>query len=135
MKVARCMLVAAGFATMAYGALLLRDQLSLSLLTWFVAGPPLHDVLLAPAFAVTGALLARLLPQPWRGAVATGAVVTAVLLLLAIAVVGRPGAAAVNPGLNERASLPGLALLLGVTWAALLGGTAWRARARYRHRR
>jgi hypothetical protein len=138
MMTVRVLLAAAGTAGMAYGGWLLLPQVRwtpdylLSLGGWFGLGPPAHDLLVAPAVALGGTLLARLLPRPWRTSVAAGLVATGVLLLVGLPVLTRPMAAPPNPGLDDRAYLPGLLVFLAVMWTVLLAATAvyaWRRRS------
>ncbi|MBM0240432.1 hypothetical protein JNW88_31160 [Micromonospora sp. ATA32] len=129
MKVVQAVLVVAGTAVIGYGGWLqLRQsgrtpQALLSLALWFGAGPVLHDLLVAPAVAVAGLAVARLLPAPWRTTVAAGAVTTAAVVLVAIPVLTRPAAAPPNPGLDDRAYLPGLLAFLAVFWVLILAAT------------
>jgi hypothetical protein len=128
-KVVQAVLVVAGTAVIGYGGWLqLRQsgrapQVLLSLALWFGAGPVLHDLLVAPAVAVVGLAVARLLPAPWRTTVAAGAVTTAAVVLVAIPVLTRPAAAPPNPGLDDRAYLPGLLAFLAVFWVLILAAT------------
>lgn len=131
MRTARVLLVAAGTALLGYGAWLQLRQLAvaptglLSLVLWFGAGPVLHDLLAAPAVALVGLAIARILPMPWRTTVAAGAVTTALLLLVAIPVLTRPAAGPPNPGLDDRSYLSDLLVFLAVFWGLLLASTVW----------
>lgn len=115
-----------GAALLGYGGWLLLGQVTRdpgqlgSLGAWFLAGPPVHDVLLAPVVAGGGLLVARTLPWPWRGTVAIGAVVSAALVLVAVPVLIRPAADAPDPGLHDRPYLTGLLIFLAVFWGLLL---------------
>ncbi|MGN9908921.1 hypothetical protein ACTMTJ_15365 [Phytohabitans sp. LJ34] len=131
MRATRFLLAAAGFALAAYGAWLLRPQLPYAW-TWLVAGPVLHDAVVAPLVGLTGLALARLLPgRTWRRWVAAGLAVTGTLLLIATPLVWRPHRAPPNPGLQDRDYVRGLAIWLAVLWACvLLGAAASRLRAR-----
>ncbi|MFB9234151.1 hypothetical protein ACFFWC_01155 [Plantactinospora siamensis] len=121
----RTVLVLAGAAAGGYGLFLLRPQLGATA-WWLLAGPVLHDVLVAPLVGLVGLALTRLARGPaarrWlRG----GLVVTGTLLLIAVPLVWRPAAAPPNPGLQDRDYPRGLAvwllaLWLGVAAAALL---------------
>lgn len=76
----------------------------------------MHDAVVAPVVGIGGLVLARALP-PWaRVPVATGAVLSGVLVLLTIPLVWRPYGVAVNPGLHDRNYVLGLAIALGVVW-------------------
>ena len=126
----RVLLAVAGVAAAAWGALLALD-LSLTdnteIATWLVAGPLVHDLLAAPLVGVLGLLLARVLPPPWRTPVVAGAVLSAVLFLLAMPLLWRRYPAPVNPGLHDRDYGPALLACLAVVWVAALGAGAVRA--------
>jgi hypothetical protein len=134
MRALRVLLGAAGTGLMAYGGWLVLRQVQWTVpylrswLTWLALGPVLHDVVVAPAVMLIGLLAARLLRPPWRGAALAGLATTGVLLLIAVPLLWRPTAAPPNPGSQDRAYLPGLAVFLGVLWAALLAGAALRVR-------
>jgi hypothetical protein len=78
---------------------------------WFVAGPILHDFLLAPIVAGFGLLL--------RGPAKVGAVVSGVLMLLAIPLLWQERVPT-NPGLHDANYVAGLAVTLGVVWLLVL---------------
>ncbi|ASW53907.1 hypothetical protein [Plantactinospora sp. KBS50] len=106
----------AGVAAGGYGLALLRPQFGTAG-GWLLAGPVLHDAVLAPLAGLAGLALARLVPRPavrwWlRG----GLVVTGTLLLVALPLVWRPAAAPPNPGLQDRDYLHGLAVWLAALW-------------------
>lgn len=127
--VGRVALAVTGTAVLGYGAWLVLRGLKwtpdflLSLGAWFVTGPPLHDLVVAPLVALTGLLVARLLPRPWRTMVVVGLFATATLLLVGIPLLTRPSAAPPNPGLDDRDYLPGLLAYLAVMWVLLIAGT------------
>ncbi|BCJ70067.1 hypothetical protein [Polymorphospora rubra] len=137
----RVALAAAGTAVMGYGGWLLVREVEwtpavlLSLAAWLVTGPPAHDLLLAPLVAVTGVLVARLLPRPWRTMVVVGLFATGTLLLVGTPLLTRPSPAPPNPGLDDRNYLPGLLAYLGVLWAVLFAVTATVALRRRRRAR
>jgi hypothetical protein len=82
--VVRALLVVVGLAAIGYGGILLRPQLA-DTLVWLLAGPLLHDAVVAPLVGLIGLGLARLVPaRRWRALLATGLVVSAVLLLIAV---------------------------------------------------
>ena len=141
MRAGRLLFLVPGAALASYGGWLLLRQVSwrppylISLGGWLFGGVALHDALVAPVVGLAGLAVARLLPPPWRGAVAGAAAGTAVLLLVAVPLLWRPDAAAPNPGLHDRPHAPGLALWIGLLWTVLLltaGGRAARAAIRAR---
>jgi hypothetical protein len=79
---------------------------------WFLAGPILHDALLAPLVGVVGLAL--------KGPVKAGAVVSGILVLIAVPLLWQPHVP-VNPGLHDRDYWLGLAISLGVVWLVVLG--------------
>lgn len=127
-----------GTAVLGYGVWLLLQQVQwrtdflFSLGGWLVAGPPLHDLLVAPATALVGLFLARSLPRPWRTTVSIGLFATATLFLIGGPVLTRPMAGPPNPGLDDRNYLPGLLWFVAAMWVLLL--TAAAARAAWRRR-
>lgn len=130
MRPVRASLAVAGTLLLAYGGWLLFHRLQwtpeflLQTGAWLVAGPPLHDAVVAPIVTVVGLLLARRLPRPWRAAVSAGLITTGVLVLVGIPLLTRPRPAPLNPGLDDRDYLPGLLLYVGVLWALIIAGTA-----------
>ena len=88
---------------------------------WILAGPILHDALLAPFVAAVGFVL--------KGPVKAGAVVSGILVLIAVPLLWQPHVP-VNPGLHDRDYLLGLGIGLGVVWTVVLVVVIWqRARA------
>jgi len=131
-RAVRLLLGVAGLAAAAYGAWLLRPQLPAAA-AWLVAGPVLHDAVVAPLVGLTGLALGRLLPRAARGWVAAGLAVTGTLLLIAIPLVWRPHRAPPNPGLQDRDYVGSLAVWLAALWlGVLLAAIAARYRARRR---
>lgn len=122
MRAARVLLVAVGGAVAAYGGWLLWPQLPAAAL-WLVAGPVLHDTVVAPLVGLTGLALGRALPnRVWRLWVLAGLAASATLLLIALPLVLRPSPAPPNPGLHDRDYLTGLAVWLASLWAGVLVG-------------
>jgi hypothetical protein len=115
----RWVIGALGVAMGAWGAFLLLPLVDVDLAVWFVGGPVLHDVLLAPLFGGVGLLIARWVPRPWRAAVQVGGTLTGVLALLAVPLLWRPFAGPSNPGLNDRDYPLGLLVAVGVVWLAV----------------
>jgi hypothetical protein len=114
-----------GLAALAWGGYLALDFATSSLhdgvqaAVIFVAGPVVHDALVAPLVGVTGLVLATKLPAPWRVPVVVGAVLTAILALLAVPLIWHPFGVATNPGLHDGHYLLGLGIYLAVVWAGV----------------
>jgi hypothetical protein len=124
--VIRVLLAISGLALLAYGAVLTWDFATSRTVNavqgaaWFLAGPLIHDGVVGPAVGITGLVLTRIVPQPWRTPVITGVVLSAVLTLVAIPLLWRPYGTAVNPGLHDRNYGAGLAIALGTVWVAVI---------------
>jgi hypothetical protein len=124
--VIRVLLALTGLALLAYGTLLVWDFATSRTVNavqgaaWFLGGPLLHDGIVAPAVGLTGLLLTRVVPVPWRTPVTAGVVLSGVLTLVAIPLLWRPYGTVVNPGLHDRNYGAGLAVALGVVWAAVI---------------
>jgi hypothetical protein len=86
---------------------------------WFVAGPILHDALLAPIVAVLG--------LAFKGPAKVGAVISGGLILIAIPLLWQENVPT-NPGLHDANYLAGLAITLGVVWLLVLGTAVVRRR-------
>jgi hypothetical protein len=134
-RVVRLLLAAAGIGLAVYGGWLLRPQLPYAA-SWLIAGPILHDALLAPLVGLTGLALGRILPaRTWRHWITAGVAITATLLLIAVPLVWRPHPAPPNPGLQDRDYPVELAIWLAVLWTGiLLGATASHLRRQRRSR-
>ncbi|GAB3445647.1 hypothetical protein [Actinophytocola sediminis] len=130
----RAVFALTGLAALAWGGWLalefaLGSRNAVQALFWFAGGPLVHDLVVAPAVGLLGLALVRVVPVAWRAPVAVGAVVSAVLALLAVPLLWRPFGVATNPGLHDADYLPRLAVTLGVVWVAvLLTGLARRRR-------
>ncbi|ALG06448.1 hypothetical protein [Kibdelosporangium phytohabitans] len=116
----RLLLGAVGVALMARGALLAWEVPQIvEFGAWFLAGPVLHDLVLAPVVGLLGLVL--------KGPVKTGAVVSGILVLIAVPLLWQPQVP-VNPGLHDRNYWLGLAVSLGVVWSFVLASVVWRRR-------
>lgn len=119
----RVVLGAVGIAVIGYGAVLLLDNpgpILLRIALWAAAGVLLHDFVFAPLVAALGYAGRRILP-PWvRTPVAIAALVSVVLVLLAVPVFDRPGARPTNPTVVDRDYPTGLWIALAVVWACAL---------------
>jgi len=124
--VTRVLLALSGLALLAYGTVLAwefatsRTVNAVQGAAWFIGGPLVHDGVVAPAVGLTGLLLTRVLPGPWRTPVVVGVVLSGVLTLVAIPLLWRPYGTAVNPGLHDRDYGAGLAIALGAVWLAVV---------------
>ena len=92
----------------------------LSLGGWLLGGPVLHDALLAPLVGVGGAVIARVLPKPWRAPVGAGLVLSGILVALAVPYLWRTFSGPVTPGLHDRPYLAGLLIALAVVWTGVV---------------
>lgn len=128
------LLVGVGAALAAYGGWLLWPLLPAAAV-WLVAGPLVHDVVVAPVVGLAGLLLARLVrDRAVRWLLGVGLAMTATLLLIAVPLIWRPHPAAPNPGLQDRDYVSGLLWWLGVLWTTVLIAVAstvalWRTAA------
>ncbi|MEH1127223.1 hypothetical protein [Micromonospora sp. CPCC 206061] len=119
MKAVRAGLVLSGAALVGYGGWLLWPQLPAAW-TWLLAGPILHDVVVAPAVGIAGLALGRLIPDPARRAwVAAGLAISAVLILVGVPLLWRPQPAPINPGLHDRDYVRGLIVAVLAIWAGI----------------
>lgn len=87
---------------------------------WLVAGPLLHDLVLFPAVAAIGWVVARVVPAPVRPVVRGGLVAAALVTAVAIPVLtgrGDPGNASLTPLDYRRNYLLVLAAIVLVTAA------------------
>jgi hypothetical protein len=122
MRVVRWGLVAVGCALGAYGALLLWDVPSPSLVRigiWVAVGVIVHDFVFAPITAVLGYSSRRLIGKRWRAPVAVAAMCTATLVLLSIPVYDTPGAKPDNPTVLDRDYPFGLWWSIAVVWGSV----------------
>jgi hypothetical protein len=129
MRILRVIFALAGLGILAWGVLRLLPVFKspdvVSALIWLGGGPVLHDALLAPIVAMVGTLLARVLPRSWRQAVTVGAVLSGVLVLIAVPALWRssPG----EKGLVDRNYPLGLTIALAVVWVTVLASAAIRS--------
>ena len=119
----RWVIGALGVVTGLWGAVLVLPLVSVDLVLWFVAGPVVHDLVLAPLFAGLGLLIARWVPRRWRAPVRVGGTFTGVLVLLAVPLLWRPFAGGPNPGLVDRNYPVGLLVAVAVVWLGVLATT------------
>ena len=123
----RIALACVGLVMAVWGAVLVLDIPGwFEVGVWFVAGPLIHDLLVAPLVGVTGLFLTK-----GGSPVKAGAAITGVLLLLAIPLLWQENVPA-NPGLHDAGHLAGLAITVGVVWipVTLVSVLAWRKHSR-----
>ncbi|KGI66749.1 hypothetical protein MJO55_03690 [Mycolicibacterium rufum] len=122
MRILQIVLIAAGIAVGACGAVLLLDDPPVVLVriaVWAAAGVILHDFVFAPLCVALGFAGRRLLPAPWRTPVAVAALCSVVLALLAIPVYDKPGARPDNLTVLDRDYVSGLWIALAVVWVCV----------------
>ena len=86
MTAIRLMLMAAGIALGAYGAVLLLDNptaILIRIAVWAGVGVLLHDAVFAPACVALGFAGRRILPRSWWSPIMVAALCSVVLVLLA----------------------------------------------------
>jgi hypothetical protein len=137
MRTSRIAFAVPGLAALVWG-LVLAVQFALhsfrdgrSAVAFFIAGPILHDALVAPFVGLVGLVISRLVGQHWRTPVRLGAAVSGVLTLLAVPAIWRTYAGQPNPGLDDRNYTAGLLIALAVVWLAVV---AWGLLRQRRHR-
>lgn len=122
MTVARILLALAGIGVGCYGAVLLWELPTTTvvrILTWAVVAVVIHDLVFAPLSAAVGMIGRRLLPLRWRSPFAVAALCSVVLVLLAIPVYDRPGLRPDNPTVLDRDYPMGLLSALAVVWVCV----------------
>jgi hypothetical protein len=118
--------LAAGVPLMAGAAWALVDELgaggAADVARWAVGANLVHDLLIAPVVCVTGWLLARLLPRVARAPVATGAIATGVLAVVAVPIVRGYGrdAAPANPTVQPLDGTTATLWVIGAVWATVV---------------
>jgi hypothetical protein len=136
----RVLLMLTGAAAIGYGVVgLLRAASVTNPVRWtaqLVGAPLAHDGLFLPVVPLLVLAGRRWLPSSWRVPAAVFLLVGGALTLVAVPVLGRPGARPDNLTLLPRDYVPGLALALAVTaGAVVLGTAAVRTARRLRSRR
>lgn len=122
-SVTRVVLGACGAVMAGWGAwLLLQTGLAnvLATATWLIGGVIAHDALLAPLTIVVTAAALAVLPAAARAPAAAAAVVVGTATLVALPVLGRPGAEADNPSLLPRDYVLGWTAIAAVAVAIAL---------------
>lgn len=123
----RAVFAALGLAALAWGVFL---TVRFAVQSWpdtrsaaafLIAGPVVHDAVVAPVVGVVGLVIARRLSPAWRTPVRIGAALSAVLALLAVPALWRTYAGPPNPGLEDRNYGLGLLISLVVVWVIVVG--------------
>jgi hypothetical protein len=140
MKAVRVLLFLPGLAAIGWGLWLAVEftvpinPQSFFVTGWVLAGPVIHDGLIAPLVGLTGLVLSRVVSIPWRGPLIIGAVLSGILTLLAIPLLWRTYGAAPLPGLHDGNTLRGLLISLAVVWLAVVASGFFRQHQSKRHR-
>jgi hypothetical protein len=119
----RVILVTIGLAVGAYGVLLVTDnstEVIVRIVVWALIGVLLHDAVFAPVCVALGFAGRRLLPHKWWTPVLVAALLTVVLVLLAIPVYSKPGLHLDNLTVLDRDYQAGFWIALAVVWGAAL---------------
>jgi len=119
----RVFLVALGLALAAYGVVLVADNSTLvivRIVVWALIGVLLHDAVFAPVCVALGFAGRRILPHRWWTPVLVAALMTVVLVLLAIPVYDKPGLTLDNLTVLDRDYEAGFWIALGVVWGSAL---------------
>ncbi len=122
MKTARLLLALPGLAALVWGALLFADYAFplrpdvFGTAFWIVGAPVVNDALIAPVTAVTGLVLSRIVPPPWKTPVIAGTVATAILAVLAFPLLWRTYGTPPEPGLHDGNTALGLILTVAAVW-------------------
>ncbi|MBU8824269.1 hypothetical protein KL859_15500 [Mycolicibacterium goodii] len=117
--VTRVVLAALGVVIGGYGAVLLWENppvILTRIVVWALVAVLVHDLVFAPACAALGWSSGRVLPPRWQSPVALAAVCSAVLVLLAIPVYGKPGLRPDNATVLDRDYVRGLWWSLAAVW-------------------
>ncbi|MGA6165274.1 hypothetical protein [Amycolatopsis magusensis] len=115
----RFLLALPGLAALVYGVTLLVPLADIPVGIWLVAGPLVHDLLLAPLIAVAGYAISRWASPP----LLVGGAATGVLCLLAIPLLWRTYGTPPSPGLHDGDTWLGLGLTLAAVWLAVASFT------------
>lgn len=123
MTAIRGLLLMAGLAVGAYGAILLWDnstEVIIRIVAWSLIGVLLHDAVFAPLCLALGFAGRRLLPHKWWTPVLVAGLLTVVLVALAIPVYSKPGQHLDNLTVLDRNYQAGFWIALAVVWGAAL---------------
>jgi uncharacterized membrane protein len=92
-----------------------------SWITWVIAAALAHDLILAPAIAVVGVVVGRLVPRRARAAVQVGLLVSGCVLVVGLTAVLTPGGRhyADNSSLLPLAYGRNLVIVLAIVWTAI----------------
>ena len=123
MTATRVFLVVIGVVVGAYGVLLVMEnstEVIIRIVVWTLIGVLLHDAVFAPVCLALGFAGRRLLPSKWWTPVLVAALLTVVLVLLAIPVYSKPGLHLDNLTVLDRDYQAGFWIALAVVWGAAL---------------
>ncbi|MGC7102492.1 hypothetical protein ACPZ19_48145 [Amycolatopsis lurida] len=112
----RYLIALPGVAALVYGVYLLVPLADFTVGIWLVAGPLVHDLLLAPLVGLAGYALTRL---PNAKPLLVGGALTGVLCLLAVPLLWRTYGTPPSPGLHDGNSWLGLGLTLAAVWLGI----------------
>lgn len=119
----RVFLIGLGLAVGIYGVVLVADNspdVIVRIVVWALIGVLLHDAVFAPLCVALGFAGRRLLPHKWWTPVLVAALLTVVLVLLAIPVYDKPGLHLDNLTVLDRDYEAGFWIALAVVWGAAL---------------
>lgn len=119
----RVFLIGLGLAVGIYGVVLVADNspdVIVRIVVWALIGVLLHDAVFAPVCVALGFAGRRLLPHKWWTPVLVAALLTVVLVLLAIPVYDKPGLHLDNLTVLDRDYEAGFWIALAVVWGAAL---------------
>ncbi|MDZ4267008.1 MAG: hypothetical protein U1D00_15165 [Mycobacterium sp.] len=119
MSVVRVLLIVAGVAVGAYGAVLLWDfspTVLVRIAVWAAVGVIVHDFVFAPLCAAAGLAGRAVIPVRWQAPTAVAALCSVVLVVLAIPVYNKPGARPDNPTVLDRDYALGLWIAIAAVW-------------------
>ena len=119
----RIFLVALGLVLGAYGVTLVAENSTdviIRIVVWALIGVLLHDAVFAPVCVALGFAGRRLLPHRWWTPVLVAALLTVVLVLLAIPVYDKPGLHLDNLTVLDRDYADGFWIALAVVWGSAL---------------
>ncbi|MGB2919898.1 MAG: hypothetical protein WA944_07955 [Mycobacterium sp.] len=122
MSALRVLLVVAGIAVGAYGAVLVWDfspTVLVRIAVWVAVAVVVHDFVFAPLCAAVGLTGRSLIPVRWQAPAAVAALCSVVLVVLAIPVYSKPGARPDNPTVLDRDYALGLWIMIAAVWVCV----------------
>lgn len=129
--------IAVGWATIGFGVFGLFENSARThpdqWVRWFLGALVVHDLVVAPAVFAIGVLLARRVPESYRGPIQGALIITGILVLVSFPFVRGYGQRADNPSALPNDYGTGLLVLVAVVWL-VTSLFLWRARLKS-HRR